>query len=185
MTLITVNFLRKPQFKPTMNAILVTSLMILTVFLVSCTITVAPENPDLVVAESTPPAAETPAAEPVAEPTPEAPVETAPAAPPPAPSAVTGATVVDTSTTHTTNMIDGGFEEASITIKAGDTVIWQNIRENSQLNKAMVIGTRECQKVKSKFFLPGSYYSYKFEKPMACMIVDGIFTTQSMTVIVK
>ncbi len=190
MAVLTVSFLRKQSFRPTMKALLVASLMMLTVFIVvGCTLTVTPDNPE-VVAESAPPEmteapAETAESETAAEPALDVPVETAPANTTPAPSSVTTAAVVDTSTTHTVNMIDGGFEDVSITIKAGDTIVWQNVRENAQFNKAMVIGTRECQKVKSRFFLPGSYYSYKFDKPMACMVVDGIFTTQSMTIIVK
>ena len=166
-----------------MNASFIISIMILGIFLVGCTLVSHPEVPEnVVVAENTPPAAPEAPAAPETPSAPEAPVEV-PIAPTPSP--VTGAVVItNTSTTHTVNMVDGGFEDASITIKVGDTVVWQNVREDA-LNRAMVIGTRDCQNVKSRFFLPGSQYSYKFTKPMTCSLVDGIFTTQMMKVIVR
>ncbi|MBI2146105.1 hypothetical protein HYU22_02065 [Candidatus Woesearchaeota archaeon] len=164
-----------------MKASVIISIMIISIFLVGCTLVSRPDvAEEVVVAESAPPEA-----------APEAPVEPAPAAEAPAtetaPSPVTGAVIINTntSTSHTINMVDGGFEDTSVTINAGDTVVWQNIRENTNLNEAMVIGTRDCRYLKSKFFNPGEHFSYKFTKLGVCTVVDGIFTTQMMEVIVK
>lgn len=94
---------------------------------------------------------------------------------------------VKTGETHYVDMIDGGFEKdkAVITIKVGDTVVWQNVREAVQFNKAMIIGTQKCSKVKSEVFVPGDSFKWTFMEPMTCTIVDGIYTTQSMKVIVE
>ena len=87
---------------------------------------------------------------------------------------------------HYVNLIDGGFEKGKevITIKAGDTVIWQNVREKIQFNKGMIIGTQKCSSIKSPIFPPGDSFKWTFSEPMTCVIVDGIYTTQTMKVII-
>ncbi len=87
--------------------------------------------------------------------------------------------------TYTVKMTNEGFSKNLITINAGDTVVWENVRTNSVLNKAMIIGMRECRKVKSALFLPGESFSWTFEEPGVCVVVDGIMTTQSSKVIIE
>ena len=89
----------------------------------------------------------------------------------------------ETGETHVVNLIDGGFEVPEITIKAGDTIVWQNVREKNPV-KALIVAIQPCPRIKSGIFLPGSSFQWKFEKPGKCTIVDGIFTTQAMQVIV-
>jgi plastocyanin len=86
--------------------------------------------------------------------------------------------------THVVNLIDGGFEDLKITIKVGEAVAWQNVRENAPA-KALLLGTQKCSKLKSPFFNPGEMYKYTFTEPMTCIVADGIFTTQTMKVIVE
>lgn len=123
----------------------------------------------------------------VTEPVPEPTVETTPAAaeevvpPETSPQIIIP---VETGETHTVNLVDGGFEVPEVTIKAGDTIVWQNVREK-QPNKALIVGVYPCTKVKSTMFLPGDSFQWKFEEPLRCTIVDGIFTTQAMKVRVE
>lgn len=86
--------------------------------------------------------------------------------------------------THTVNMVDGGFEVNKITIKAGDTVVWQNVREGG-MTQAMLIGVRNCGRIRSGVFHPGEFYKWQFTESGTCMVVDGIYTTQSMQVVVQ
>jgi len=86
--------------------------------------------------------------------------------------------------THIVKLIDGGFGNASITIKVGDTVEWHNERDGNT-KKALIIGSQQCFKIKSSIFEWGDYYSWTFEKAETCTIIDGIFTTASMKIIVK
>ncbi len=85
---------------------------------------------------------------------------------------------------HTVNLIEGGFEESVVTIKVGEKVVWQNVREG-RVTKALVLGAQKCSRIKSSFFGPGEFFSWTFEQPGTCLIVDGIYTTQTMKVVVK
>ncbi len=89
-----------------------------------------------------------------------------------------------TAKSHTVLLIGGGFEIREVRIKAGDTVIWKNEREG-RYSKALVLGTKACAKLKSSFFGPGELFRWKFEAPGECVVVDGIYTTQTMKVIVE
>lgn len=89
----------------------------------------------------------------------------------------------ETGETYVVNLVDGGFEVPEIMIKAGDTIVWQNVREK-QPNKALIVAAAPCAQLKSPIFFPGSSFKWKFEKPVRCMIIDGIFTTQAMKVVV-
>ena len=91
---------------------------------------------------------------------------------------------ISTSQSHTVLLIDGGFEVKEVRINAGDTVIWKNERE-SRYSKGMVLGTKACARLKSGFFGPGEIFRGKFEKSGECVVVDGIYTTQTMKVIVE
>lgn len=88
------------------------------------------------------------------------------------------------SATHTVNLIDGGFDTPELLIKVGDTVVWQNLREG-YVKKALIIGSSPCTKIKSSIFMPGGVYKYTFTEARTCIIADGIFTTQTMKVVVE
>ena len=87
-------------------------------------------------------------------------------------------------TSHYVSMIESGFEVPEITIKVGETVAWKNEREG-HVSKAMVLGTKQCQPIRSGTFLPGEVFRWTFTKAETCIIVDGIYTTQTMKVIVE
>lgn len=86
---------------------------------------------------------------------------------------------------HTVLLVEGGFEVPSITIKAGDSVVWPNERAGQRFEKALIVGTKSCAKLKSPLYYPGNSFHWTFDKPQTCMIVDGIYTTQTMKVIVE
>ncbi len=169
-------------------------LVLLALFLLSCTSKETATNTTseavtaAAVQEATPTLPET-STEPTAEPatTIEPVTEPAsePAAEPVEEIAAPGTEIpLDSGETYVVNLIDGGFEVPEITIKAGDTIVWQNVREKHP-TKAMIVAVQPCAKVKSSVFLPGSTFKWKFEEPVRCTIVDGIFTTQAMKVIVE
>ncbi|MBI2665474.1 hypothetical protein HYX12_02540 [Candidatus Woesearchaeota archaeon] len=85
--------------------------------------------------------------------------------------------------TKVVHLIDGGFAVSSIRINLNDTVQWLNAREG-RYKMAFIVGNRNCQEVKSKFFGSGESFNWTFIKPGTCWISDGIFTTQAMSVIV-
>lgn len=81
---------------------------------------------------------------------------------------------------------DGGTGDLDdLVIKVGDTVVWENVRENKAFNKAMVLGVRNCADVKSKIFPPGETFRWTFTEAETCTIVDGIYTTHSMDIVVE
>jgi len=84
---------------------------------------------------------------------------------------------------HVVKLIDGGFEVPEIKIKVGDSVQWQNVRTRSP-QKAMIIGAQLCREVRSQYFLPGESYVFQFDEPQSCIIVDAIYATQTMKVVV-
>ncbi len=85
---------------------------------------------------------------------------------------------------HYVNLVEGGFEIEEITIKVGETVAWKNEREG-YVNKAMILGTKQCQPIRSGIFMPGEVFRWTFTKAETCVIVDGIYTTEMMNVIVQ
>lgn len=105
---------------------------------------------------------------------------------------LTGSTVVEVeeeseepgSTTHTVKMTADGFSPDKLYIKVGDTVLWKNTRFGT-INKAMIIGVRECSKVRSGFLKPGESFSWTFDTPMACTLADGIMTTKESKIFVE
>ena len=103
-------------------------------------------------------------------------------------NSVTGDVVADVEeplfATHTVRMTADGFSPDKIYIKVGDTVVWKNTRSGN-INKAMIIGVRECSKVRSGFFKPGESFSWTFDQPMTCTIADGIMTTKESKVFVE
>jgi plastocyanin len=88
------------------------------------------------------------------------------------------------STTHIVMMTADGFGPDKLHIKVGDTVVWKNVRSGT-INKAMIIGVRECSKVRSGFFKPGESFSWTFDEPVTCTIADGIMTTKESKIFVE
>ncbi|PIN76604.1 hypothetical protein COV17_01845 [Candidatus Woesearchaeota archaeon CG10_big_fil_rev_8_21_14_0_10_36_11] len=86
--------------------------------------------------------------------------------------------------THVIEMTGIGFGKDVLTINVGDTVEWKNSRNGGYTN-AMVIGTMWCRDVKSSIFEPGLSYQYTFTETGTCTIVDGIFTTETMKVVIE
>jgi hypothetical protein len=87
--------------------------------------------------------------------------------------------------THIVKLTNDGFDQiGTLKINVGETVEWSNVRTGS-LKKAMIIGTQACSKAKSTFFEPGESFSWTFEEPVTCLIVDGVYTTETMKLEVK
>ena len=82
-------------------------------------------------------------------------------------------------------LTDVGFGVPEVRIKVGETVAWKNEREGRQ-PKAMVLGTQWCSTiVRSRLFGPGEVYRATFTKAGTCTVVDGMYTTELMKVIVE
>lgn len=97
---------------------------------------------------------------------------------------------VQSGTVHIISINDTGFVPAEITINAGDTVTWRNIRNmSSRQRQAYVIGTSLlCKRPKLQGPYPqdvGEEYSYIFTEVQECTYVDGIRTSQSGKITVK
>lgn len=85
---------------------------------------------------------------------------------------------------HIVKMTADGFSPNKLYIKPGDTVEWKNVRSGT-INKAMIIGVRECSKVRSGFFKPGESFSWTFDQQISCTFADGVLTTAESKVIVE
>lgn len=115
----------------------------------------------------------------------------APSPPPVKESAITGSVTAEiepvkpkTTTTHPVDLTNLGFEPATLNIKVGDKVVWQNVR-TAKIDTAMVLGTQKCGRIKSKIIHPGEIYSWAFTEPGTCFIADGIYTLSSMKIVVN
>ncbi len=102
---------------------------------------------------------------------------------------LTGNTVTEVkeeaeSTVHKIKMTADGFKPDKLYIKVGDTVVWENTRSGS-INKAMIIGVRECREVRSGFLKSGESFSWTFDKPITCTIADGVMTTKEGKILVE
>jgi len=87
---------------------------------------------------------------------------------------------------HTVAITKNGFEPVSIEIKKGEVIEWKNERDPSaRLNKAMIVGTQMCYKIKSKIFNSGESFKWKFDTAQTCTIVEGVDTLKIMTVVVN
>ena len=98
-----------------------------------------------------------------------------------------GTTTKPETTTGTTHLVEvnlKGFDPATITIKAGDTIQWENVRSGN-LNKVLIVGSSPCTKSRSAILMPGETYSWTFEEPVKCVFTDAIAITQLMKVIVE
>ncbi|MDP3640300.1 MAG: hypothetical protein Q8R53_03810 [Nanoarchaeota archaeon] len=87
----------------------------------------------------------------------------------------------------TIEILNDKFGTDQITVSVGDTLVWKNVRTGSSaLTGAMIIGVRNCADVKSTVFKPGNTFSWTFNEPETCTIVDGIRTTMiPMRVVVE
>ncbi len=85
---------------------------------------------------------------------------------------------------HTVKVTDAGFNPDQVSINAGDTVVWENVR-TGKINNAMILGTKLCTKIKSEIFAPGETFEWTFDDPEPCTIVDGIYTNKVMKVLVE
>ena len=96
------------------------------------------------------------------------------------------ATTIETTagTTHLVKVNLKGFDPATITIKAGDTIQWENVRSGN-LNKVMIIGSSPCTEVRGAILMPGETYSWTFENSAKCVFTDAITITQLMKGIVE
>ena len=104
-------------------------------------------------------------------------------------SGLTGSVVTETekevkSTTHTVKMTSSGFNPDKLYIKLGDTVVWENVR-SGKINKAMIIGVRECRQIRSDFLKSGESFSWTFIAPVTCTIADGVMTTKESKIVVE
>jgi plastocyanin len=84
---------------------------------------------------------------------------------------------------HTISLSGSGFPKSQLFIHVGDTVEWRNER-TGRVTKALIIGAQLCRDVRSKIYETGESYSYKFNEPTTCTIVDGMYTTKTMKIVV-
>ncbi|MBS3169891.1 hypothetical protein J4210_05385 [Candidatus Woesearchaeota archaeon] len=77
-----------------------------------------------------------------------------------------------------------GFSPELLTLKAGDTVLFSNVRTGS-VPSSQLIGTQACRKVKSGKLLPGDSFEWTFDQPLKCFFTDVYMTTKAMKVIVE
>ena len=93
--------------------------------------------------------------------------------------------VEETTTLHTVEITEDGFEPNQLTISVGDTVEWVNVRVSNTLNKAMVIGTQKCSEAQSDIFETDETFEWTFSEAERCIFVDGITTTQIVTITIE
>jgi hypothetical protein len=80
-------------------------------------------------------------------------------------------------------LIDGGFDVEILEIRVNDTVVWENKR-TGQYKMGFIVGNRNCNNVKSKFFYPPDSFNATFTQVGTCWISDGIFTTQAIKIVI-
>lgn len=85
---------------------------------------------------------------------------------------------------YVVELINGGFGMSKIRVNVNDTVKWRNARTGRYVI-SLVVGNRDCREINSGIYKAGESYEYTFTEPMTCLISDGIFTTQTMNVIVS
>jgi len=83
---------------------------------------------------------------------------------------------------HTVEFNQSGFVPTKLTIKVGDSILWKNSRDKV---KAMVLGSQSCVNVKSEILNPGQTFQWTFTEPLRCPIVDGIYVTAVMNIVVE
>jgi len=82
------------------------------------------------------------------------------------------------------NLMEGGFSTETLRIKAGETVEWKNVR-SGRFKQGLIIGTRNCREIKSDIYDPSESFRWTFNERETCVIADGIYTTETMKIIVE
>ncbi len=80
-------------------------------------------------------------------------------------------------------LVDDGFGVAEISIKVGESVEFKNVRAG-RYTTAMVLGTKQCAKIKSGLLESGESFTATFDTVGECVFVDGVLTTKTMKVVV-
>lgn len=99
-------------------------------------------------------------------------------------TAETAAPVEPEVVTHTVNLIESGFSVKTLEINVGEKVIFKNLRQTGTTT-GMILGTRECSKMKSAILKSGETFEWTFDKAQKCQVVDGIFITQTLAITVN
>jgi len=89
-----------------------------------------------------------------------------------------------TTKTYTVNLEQKGFNPVTLKIKKGDTVVWK-VTRSGNLHLGMILGVRECAKIKSQILDTGASYQWTFDQAESCTIVDGVTTTQTGSIVVE
>lgn len=87
-------------------------------------------------------------------------------------------------TTHVIEVKKEGFVPNALTIKVGDMVEWK-VTRSGYLHSAMILGTQNCVKLKSKVLNTDESFKWTFDKAEKCTYIDGITTTQLGKVVVE
>jgi plastocyanin len=90
----------------------------------------------------------------------------------------------ETQTVHKIRVTDKGFEPEELTIKIGDKVVWENVREG-RLKKLLILGSRQCIRIKSEALEPGETFEWTFNKAEKCIFVDAITKYQTAEIVIE
>lgn len=80
---------------------------------------------------------------------------------------------------------DKGFDPVRIKVAVGDTVRWTNVRESTRVQKAFILGTRNCLEIRSETLLPEDSFEWTFDEVETCQIVEGITVNQIGIIVVE
>ncbi len=86
--------------------------------------------------------------------------------------------------THTLDLVEEGFPVKEINIKVDDVIQWTNNRKGS-FDQALIVGTRNCVRVNSGILKQGESFTWTFKEKGVCTLVDGIFTEETLQVVVN
>ena len=96
--------------------------------------------------------------------------------------ALTGGAIQIAGDVYEVTINETSFVPTTLTIKAGDTVVWNVIREKTT---SLVLGTRTCINIKSGMLSTGDTFSYTFTEPRECIFVDGVIVSAILKVTVE
>ncbi len=85
---------------------------------------------------------------------------------------------------HVVELVDTGFGVEEINILVDESVEFKNIREG-RYTQALILGTKQCAKIKSGFLESGESFTATFDTVGECVFVDGVLTTKTMKVVVS
>ncbi len=80
---------------------------------------------------------------------------------------------------------DTGFDPVQLEISVGDTVRWINARESTRLEKAFIVGMRNCLEVRSETLLYEDTFEWTFDQAETCQVVEGITVNQIGTIVIQ